>query len=95
MTVERIHPKAPVMLIFIAIFTCLPSCINLSNIDSQISTPRALTNNVFMTRFPISITYNSLVQFLLLYSIIYRLKIAVEILKWIMRLVLIRRKQTV
>ena len=31
MTVERIHPKAPVMLIFIAIFTCLPSCINLSN----------------------------------------------------------------
>ena len=33
MTVERIHPKAPVMLIFIAIFTCLPSCINLSNID--------------------------------------------------------------
>ena len=34
MTVERIHPKAPVMLIFIAIFTCLPSCINLSNIHS-------------------------------------------------------------
>ena len=33
MTVERIHPKAPVMLIFIAIFTCLPSCINLSNND--------------------------------------------------------------
>ena len=33
MTVERIHPKAPVMLIFIAIFTCLPSCINLSNIE--------------------------------------------------------------
>ena len=33
MTVERIHPKAPVMLIFIAIFTCLPSCINLSNIS--------------------------------------------------------------
>ena len=33
MTVERIHPKAPVMLIFIAIFTYLPSCINLSNID--------------------------------------------------------------
>ena len=32
MTVERIHPKAPVMLIFIAIFTCLPSCINLSSI---------------------------------------------------------------
>ena len=32
MTVERIHPKAPVMLVFIAIFTCLPSCINLSNI---------------------------------------------------------------
>ena len=32
MTAERIHPKAPVMLIFIAIFTCLPSCINLSNI---------------------------------------------------------------
>ena len=32
MTVERIHPKAPVILIFIAIFTCLPSCINLSNI---------------------------------------------------------------
>ena len=32
MTVERIHPKAPVMLILIAIFTCLPSCINLSNI---------------------------------------------------------------
>ena len=31
MTVERIHPKAPVMLIFNAIFTCLPSCINLSN----------------------------------------------------------------
>ena len=31
MTVERIHPKAPVMLIFIAIFTCLPGCINLSN----------------------------------------------------------------
>ena len=31
MTVERIHPKTPVMLIFIAIFTCLPSCINLSN----------------------------------------------------------------
>ena len=31
MTVERIHPKAPVMLIFIAIFTCLPSYINLSN----------------------------------------------------------------
>ena len=30
MMVERIHPKAPVMLIFIAIFTCLPSCINLS-----------------------------------------------------------------
>ena len=36
MTVERIHLKAPVMLIFIAIFTCLPSCINLSNI-SQLS----------------------------------------------------------
>ena len=35
MTVERIHPKAPVMLIFIAIFTCLPSCINLSNINSS------------------------------------------------------------
>ena len=34
MTVERIHPKAPVMLIFIAIFTCLPSCINLSNIET-------------------------------------------------------------
>ena len=33
MTVERIHPKAPVMLIFIAIFKCLPSCINLSNIE--------------------------------------------------------------
>ena len=34
MTVERIHPKAPVMLIFIAIFfTCLPSCINLSYIN--------------------------------------------------------------
>ena len=33
MTVERIHPKAPVMLIFIDIFTCLPSCINLSNTD--------------------------------------------------------------
>ena len=32
MTVERIHPKAPAMFIFIAIFTCLPSCINLSNI---------------------------------------------------------------
>ena len=32
MTVKRIHPKAPVMLIFIAIFTCLPSCINLSNL---------------------------------------------------------------
>ena len=32
MTVERIHPKAPVMLIFIAIFTSLPGCINLSNI---------------------------------------------------------------
>ena len=31
MTVERINPKAPVMLIFIAIFTCLPSCINLPN----------------------------------------------------------------
>ena len=31
MTVERIHPKASVMLIFIAVFTCLPSCINLSN----------------------------------------------------------------
>ena len=36
MTVERIHPKAPVMLIFIAIFTCLPSCINLSNIENQV-----------------------------------------------------------
>ena len=35
MTVERIHPKAPVMLIFIAIFTCLPSCINLSNINKS------------------------------------------------------------
>ena len=35
MTVERIHPKAPVMLIFIAIFTCLPSCINLSNIKKE------------------------------------------------------------
>ena len=33
LTVERIHPKAPVMLIFIVIFTCLPSCINLSNIQ--------------------------------------------------------------
>ena len=33
MTVERIHPKAPVMLISIAIFTCLPSCINLSSSD--------------------------------------------------------------
>ena len=32
MTVQRIHPKAPVMLIFISIFTCLPNCINLSNI---------------------------------------------------------------
>ena len=32
MMVERIHPKAPVMLIFNAIFTCLTSCINLSNI---------------------------------------------------------------
>ena len=30
---KRIHPKAPVKLIFIAIFTCLPSCINLSNIE--------------------------------------------------------------
>ena len=38
MTVERIHPKAPVMLIFIAIFTCLPSCINLSNIVIVIDT---------------------------------------------------------
>ena len=37
MTVERIHPKAPVMLIFIAIFTCLPSCINLSNIPLVIN----------------------------------------------------------
>ena len=37
MTVERIHPKAPVMLIFIAIFTCLPSCINLSNMYTYIS----------------------------------------------------------
>ena len=37
MTVERIHPKAPVMLIFIAIFTCLPSCINLSNISTLVS----------------------------------------------------------
>ena len=36
MTVERIHPKAPVMLIFIAIFTCLPSCINVSKIYHQI-----------------------------------------------------------
>ena len=36
MTVERIHPKAPVMLIFIAIFTCLPSCINLSNITPDL-----------------------------------------------------------
>ena len=34
MAVERIHPKAPVMLIFIAIFKCLPSCINLSNIEN-------------------------------------------------------------
>ena len=33
MTVERIHLKAPVMLIFIAIFTCLPCCINFSNIE--------------------------------------------------------------
>ena len=33
MMVERIHPKAPVIFISIAIFTCLPSCINLSNID--------------------------------------------------------------
>ena len=37
MTVERIHPKAPVMLTFIAIFTCLPSCINLSNIISGLT----------------------------------------------------------
>ena len=37
MTVERIHPKAPVMLIFIAIFMCLPSCINLSNISTLVS----------------------------------------------------------
>ena len=36
MAVERIHPKAPVMLIFIAIFTCLPSCINLSNIINTV-----------------------------------------------------------
>ena len=31
-TVERIHPKAPVIFMFIAIFTCLPTCINLSTI---------------------------------------------------------------
>ena len=33
MTVEIFHPKAPVsaIFIFIAIFTCLPSCINLSS----------------------------------------------------------------
>ena len=36
MTVERIHLKAPVMLIFIAIFTCLPRCINLSNITPDL-----------------------------------------------------------
>ena len=39
MTVERIHPKAPVMLIFIAIFTCLPSCINLSKYIVYIPQP--------------------------------------------------------
>ena len=39
MTVERIHPKAPVMLIFIAIFTCLPTCINLSNIETNKQCP--------------------------------------------------------
>ena len=31
LTVETIYPKAPVMFIFIDIFTCLLSCINLSN----------------------------------------------------------------
>ena len=48
MTVERIHPKAPVMLIFIAIFTCLRSCINLSNINlinTMISTMDSLNNS--------------------------------------------------
>ena len=40
MTVERIHPKAPVIFIFITIFTCLPSCINLSNKDQVCSDPR-------------------------------------------------------
>ena len=33
MTIERIHSKAPVIFISIAIFTCLPSCINFSNIE--------------------------------------------------------------
>ena len=41
MTVARIHLKAPVMLLFIAIFTCLPSCINLSNIQINIHIMRS------------------------------------------------------
>ena len=50
MTVERIHPKAPVMLIFTAIFTCLPSCINLSNIDLKF---RATTSKFNTLRKPL------------------------------------------
>ena len=52
MTVERIHPKAPVMLIFIAIFTCLPSCINLSNINT------AVKNHYKLTKVYVTVDYH-------------------------------------
>ena len=51
MTVEKIHPKAPVMLIFIAIFTCLPSCINLSNIHTRVFSRPFLTFVEILNRY--------------------------------------------
>ena len=54
MTVERIHPKAPVMLIFIAIFTCLPSCINLSYINLTCSNYPTITIGLAMIMLPSS-----------------------------------------
>ena len=66
MTVERIHPKAPVMLIFIAIFTCLPSCINLSNINSISSdnlTKANMLKNYFYEQFSNGSSYTIDIDF--------------------------------
>ena len=38
------------MLIFIAIFTCLPSCINLSNVDLTIQVRKLVYIDIFITK---------------------------------------------